>query len=233
MIYKKIAHQLRKEINSRKYAIGDQIPNEKELTALFKVSRMTIRKAIDELINFQLLSREWGRGTFIIAKDVSFGINHLKSFSEIMNEAHKGYTNKVIEFSVTSNINPVVSNKLKLTEKDKVFYVRRIRYINNNPVMVEDSYMPYDLFKGLTVSDMENSKFNYIENICGIKIEGSYETSYAIMPDKEIRELLHLNLGKPILMATTYSYDSYNRIINYAIIYRNSQEHIYEFHLKR
>ncbi|WP_392561975.1 GntR family transcriptional regulator [Orbus sturtevantii] len=233
MIYKKIAHQLRKEINSSKYAIGDQLPNEKELSSLFNASRMTVRKAINELINFQLISREWGRGTFIIAKDLNFGINQLKSFSEIMNDAHKGYINKVIEFSVTSNINAVVSNKLKLSEKDKVFYIRRIRYINNNPIMVEDSYMPYNLFKGLTVSDMENSKFNYIENICGIKIEGSYETSYAIIPDKEIRELLCLNIGRPILMSTTYSYDTNNQFINYAIIYRNSQEHIYEFHLKR
>jgi len=233
VIYKKIAHQLRKEINSRKYAIGDKIPTEKELSILFTASRMTVRKAVDELINFQLVSREWGRGTFIIAKDVSFGINHLKSFSEIMSEAHKVYLNKVIEFTVTSNINPIIRNKLKLAEKDKVFYIRRIRYVNNNPVMVEDSYMPYDLFKGLTVSDMENSKFNYIENICGIKIDGNYETSYAIMPDKEIRQLLCLTVGKPVLMSTTHSYDTYNRFINYAIIYRNSEEHIYELHLKR
>jgi len=110
VIYKKIAHQLRKEINSRKYAIGDKIPTEKELSILFTASRMTVRKAVDELINFQLVSREWGRGTFIIAKDVSFGINHLKSFSEIMSEAHKVYLNKVIEFTVTSNINPIIRN---------------------------------------------------------------------------------------------------------------------------
>lgn len=232
MIYKIIAKKLRSDINSNQYTVGDQIPNEKQLAEQFAVSRMTIRRAITSLIELGLLSREQGRGTFIIEKDKNFTINNLKSFQEIMASSKKTTKNDVLEFKIITT--PLsIAIQLRLDPKDKIFYIRRVRYVNNRPVMVEDSYMPYHLFKKMTLEDMENSKFFYIEQVCNIKIIGSYETCYAIMPDKDIQSLLKVNASDPILFITTLSYSENNEFINYAIIYRNTKDHNYEYHLKR
>ncbi|OCG27877.1 hypothetical protein A9G11_12335 [Gilliamella sp. wkB108] len=232
MIYKNIADLLRNEINSHKFAIGDAIPSEKKLAESFSVSRMTIRRAIDELIHLRLVSREQGRGTFIIAKDFHFGVTKLTSFKEIVSDANIEGRTVVIDFKII-NAPLSISSKLELNNDEKVFYSRRIRYINNKAVMVEDSYMPFKLFKNLSVEHLEESKFHYIENICNISIEGSYEACYAIMPDQGISKLLSIEPNQPILLLTTLSYSSNNQFINYAIIYRNTNEYNFEYHLKR
>lgn len=232
MIYKNIADMLRKEINSYKFAIGDAIPCEKKLAESFSVSRMTIRRAIDELIHLRLVSREQGRGTFVIAKDFHFGVTKLTSFNEIVSDSNIEGRTTVIDFKII-NAPLSISSKLELNNDEKVFYSRRIRYINNKAVIVEDSYMPFKLFKNLSVEHLEGSKFNYIENICNIRIEGSYETCYAIMPDQGISQLLSIESHQPILLLTTLSYSSNNQFINYAIIYRNTNEYICGYHLKR
>lgn len=232
MIYKKVAEEIRHKINSTHYKIGDLLPNEKTLAQEYQVSRMTLRRAIEILIKSGLIKREQGRGTTIIGKDAHFTFNKLQSFQELMKTSKQEIKNEVIDFRVI-NCPFSISEKMKLSQGERIFYIRRVRYINDKPVLVEDSYMPYRYFKNLTIADMEKSKFNFIENICHIKIEGNYEESYAILPEKDIQTLLKIESNFPVLLKSTLTYDELGQFVNYAMIFMNSQEHVYELHLKR
>lgn len=70
MIYKSIADRLRLRLNSSDYNIGSPLPGEKALAQEFGVARMTIRKALDLLVNWGLVERRHGSGTFVARKDV-------------------------------------------------------------------------------------------------------------------------------------------------------------------
>lgn len=232
MIYKKIAEEIRHKINSSQYKIGDLLPNEKILAQEYHISRMTLRRAMDILIQSKLVRREPGRGTTIIDKDTHFSFNNLQSFQELIKMSKQNIRNEVIDFRIIPC--PLsISEKMKLVQDERIFYIRRVRYINEKPIIVEDSYLPYRYFKNLTVTDMEQSKFNFIENVCHMKIAGGYEQTYAVLPEKDIQTLLKIEPHFPILLKSTLSYDEQNQFVNYAIIFMNSKEHVCELHLKR
>ncbi|STV18822.1 HTH-type transcriptional regulator YidP [Klebsiella pneumoniae subsp. ozaenae] len=61
-----------------------------------------------------------------------------------------------------------------------------MRYVDGKPLMLEDSYMPVKLFRNLSLSHLEGSKFDYIEKECGIIISGNYETLTPVLADKQL-----------------------------------------------
>ncbi|CRL63529.1 GntR family transcriptional regulator [Proteus penneri] len=232
MIYKDIAKSLRIQINSAGYQIGDPLPAEKSLAQQYNVSRMTIRKAVDLLVTAGLLKRKHGSGTYIKEKDVHHENASLKGFVELMANTGHNVRSEVIEFSVIPC--PLsIASKLRINSNERIFYSRRIRYVDNKPLIVEDSYMPVKYFRNLTLTHLEGSKFDFIENICQIKIAGSYETFHPIIPDNNICQLLKIENNIPILRLSTLSYSTNGDYINYSIMYRNTQDYIVEYHLKR
>lgn len=232
MIYKKLAKKLRIQINSAGYQIGDHLPSEKKLAEQYHVSRMTIRKAIDLLVEAGLLKRKHGSGTYIKDKDVHHENASLKGFVELMANTRHNVKSEVIAFSVIQC--PLsIASKLRINSNERIFYSRRIRYVDNKPLIIEDSYMPVKYFGNLTLAHLEGSKFDFIENVCQIKIAGSYETFHPIIPDQNICQLLQVENNIPILRLSTLSYSVQGDYINYSIMYRNTQDYIVEYHLKR
>lgn len=139
---------------------------------------------------------------------------------------------EVIEFSIIPC--PLsISSKLRINSNECIFYSRRIRFVDNKPLIVEDSYMPVKYFSNLTLTHLEGSKFDFIENVCQIKIAGSYETFHPIIPDNNICQLLKIENNIPILRPSTLSYSIHGDYINYSIMYRNTQDYIVEYYLKR
>lgn len=69
-IYIKIHNQLRENIEDGKWKVGEKIPAERELAGYFSVSRMTLRQAIQELVDEGILERRVGSGTFVDRKSV-------------------------------------------------------------------------------------------------------------------------------------------------------------------
>lgn len=232
MIYKELAKKLRIQINSEEYQIGDPLPSEKKLAQQYNVSRMTIRKAIDLLVDAGLLERKHGSGTYIKEKDVHHENTSLKGFVELMANTGHNVKSEVIEFKVI-NCPLSIASKLRINANERLFYSRRIRYVDNKPLIIEDSYMPVKYFSNLTLTHLEGSKFDFIENVCQIKIAGSYETFHPIIPDQSICQLLQLESIIPILRLSTLSYSIYGDYINYSIMYRNTQDYIVEYHFKR
>lgn len=232
MIYKDLAKSLRMQINSAGYQIGDTLPSEKRLSQQYSVSRMTVRRAIELLIDAGLLERKQGSGTYIKEKDVHHENASLKGFVELMANTGHNVKSKVTEFSVI-HCPLSIASKLRIHTDERIFYSRRIRYVDNKPLIIEDSYMPVKYFGSLTLKHLEGSKFDFIENVCQIKIAGSYETFHPIMPDSNICQLLQVESNIPILRLSTLSYSIDGDYINYSIMYRNTQDYIVEYHLKR
>lgn len=72
------------------------------------------------------------------------------------------YRNKVIEFTLL-DAPPAIAQQLKIQPGEKIYYVRRLRLIDEVPILVENSYIPYAAFPWLSVGNLEQSKFNYFK----------------------------------------------------------------------
>lgn len=232
MIYKSIAERLRLRLNSSDYNIGSPLPGEKMLAQEFGVARMTIRKAIDLLVGWGLVVRRHGSGTFVARKDVHHETTNLTGFVEVMRQQGKSVSSKVLVFELMP-APPAIASQLRIQINERIYFSRRIRYVDGKPLMLEDSYMPVKLFRNLSLVHLEGSKFDYIEKECGITISGNYESLTPMLADKQLASFINVPEHTPLLRITSLSYSDSGEFLNYSVMYRNTSEYQVDYHLHR
>ncbi|GAM74856.1 transcriptional regulator [Vibrio ishigakensis] len=198
MLYVKVLESLKDKINADVYRVGEALPTEKQLIEEYQVSRITIRKAVDELVKLKLVEKRRGSGTYVLEKQLSHQLTTLAGTSEIQQSNNKSVKYKVTKFFMdTENVS--VHNLLGLSESEPLYYIRRVKYIDDQPRIVEDSYMPVSLFPELNISTLEKSKFAYVEQEKQMVIEGSRQEFTAVESDEEITKLLGMEKSHPII----------------------------------
>lgn len=231
MIYKSIADRLRLRLNSADFAIGSPLPGEKKLAEEFGVARMTIRKAIDLLVDWGLVVRRHGSGTYVARKDVHHETSNLTGLAEVLRKQGKEVVSQVLAFEVMP-APPAIASLLRIKIDERIYFSRRVRYVDGKPLMLEDSYMPVKLFRNLSLSHLEGSKFDYIEKEV-IIISGNYETLTPVLADKQLARSMNVPEQTPLLRITSLSYSDSGEFLNYSVMFRNASEYQVDYHLRR
>jgi GntR family transcriptional regulator len=120
---------------------GDAIESDAELTALFNVSRMTVRQAAQRLADEGLIYRVPGVGTFVAEPKVHRDMARLRSFTEEMALRGAIATSRVLVAELRTG-SPDELAALHLTPRSKVTYVRRLRLADDRPIAIEDVVLP-------------------------------------------------------------------------------------------
>lgn len=199
--YEEIAEDIRQSILSGKYIQNEQLPLEKEMCEYYGVSRITIKKAVDELVSQGLIIKRRGSGTFVKAvgnEDVK-ELSMAKQF-EGFSETNKGKNvrSEILTFEV---VHPTeeIATKLKITCDDFVYYVIRVRYADDEPYVIEYTYMPITLIPGIKMDILKNSIYRYIERELNLKIKSAHRTIRAINPSELEVKWLEIKESLPIL----------------------------------
>lgn len=124
--------------------------------------------------------------------------------------------------------NADISAQLRINIGDQIYYIRRLRFIEDKPVQLEDAWMSVALFPDLSLRDMVNSKFAYIEMNCGMTIAGCYETFMPVISDKEVANLLNISLREPALPLIMQDIDINGVNLDYSLLTSN----VHEFKVK-
>lgn len=223
MIYKKIATELRTRINSDDYAVGDMLPSEKALAAELKVSVMTLRKALALLEEEKLIARRHGSGTCIVRKSNYHG-GELEGFNYQMQVVGvTNYRNKVIEFTLL-DAPPAIAQQLKIQPGEKVYYVRRLRLIDEVPIWWKTAISPSPP-SWLSVGNLEQSKFNYFKKECHITIIESHRSYTPVLATREQAELLQVAPNSLLLRVQSISYAQNRAIVDFSEIYQNTSKY--------
>lgn len=139
--YRQIARALRTEIEEQLHP-GDSIGTESELEQRFGVSRITIRRAIDELVHAGLLLRRQGSGTFVALPKVTQELGMPYSWSESMREL--GLRPRTVDCEMLQVIPPTWVAKalrLKTPLQEPVLRIQRLRYANEEPLSLMIDYL--------------------------------------------------------------------------------------------
>lgn len=227
MIFQKIARLLKADINSDSYHVGDLLPSEVVLASHYNVSRNTLRKALAVLTAEGIIQRKHGSGTFIRKKVLTAHIDHMNSFSELAYKNGKEANSQIMKFELQT-ASQKVSDALKLNAGELVYYIKRLRFIEDKPTQLEETWLSVNRFPDLTVSHMRKSKFSYIEKECNTKIIGTFETFIPTFPTEEIASILRVSIKDPILKIQTQALDNNHRPLDYSILHCN----IFELQVK-
>lgn len=119
---------------------GDKVPSERALCDQFGVSRMTVRQAIDILVNEGLLVRRQGRGTFVAPTKLDLQLR-ITSFAQEMRMRGMVPSTKLLE--TYRDVPPAhIARALALDDGDSTYYIRRLRYADNAPMCIEEAWLP-------------------------------------------------------------------------------------------
>ena len=216
--YEKIAFDIKEDILSEKYKSNEQLPFEKELCEKYNVSKMTVKKALDLLVNDGLIIKRRGSGTFV--KDITEKeiqrIIEKKQFSGLTTTSigHK-VTSKVLEFKII-NATKEIADILKIEEDEFIYFVHRVRYVDDKAVVIEKTYIPLNLIPGMKLADVKKSIYGYIKDKLGLNIQSAHSTVRAMKSDELDRKYLNLEKDEPILEVERVAYLDNGKVFEYS-----------------
>lgn len=192
------------QIKSGELNAQDPIESENRLATKFEVSRMTARKAIDELVLKGYLYREQGRGTFVAKQAI---LKNTRSFLSLSEEAAlRGLVvvNKVIDFY--QDISSLeVMQRLGIKRNRLVWYIKRLRFIDGKPYAFEDAKYCASVLKECNEDILKGSVYKYLENDLGIIIVLAHQEIESVLADEYLAEMLEVKPGMPLIKITIVS----------------------------
>jgi len=189
-LYHQIQKRVMGSIEQGELAVGDRVPPEEDLSRIYQVSRMTARQALQGLKAAGYISSQKGRGTFVTRPKLEKSILHLRGFSQEMR--HRGMKPSSVVLAQTAmKPDETVAEKLHIPEGEEVFYLRRLRLADGNPMALEDTYIPLKQFPGLERIDFgKQSLYSTIREKYNVKVASAQEVIEAINAGPLESELL-------------------------------------------
>lgn len=211
-LYKTIAQELIDLIEDETYTKGDVLPTEAKLSEKFNVSRVTIRQAIQILVELEYVRKIQGSGSHVIYSKRNAQMDRsarIISFSEEMRSIGKIPFAKIISFEmIKANAN--LAHDLALDIDEPLFLYERVLYGDDFPYCYERGYMPIRYFSDFTLTHLVQSKINYIENIKDYKIDYSHQVVQAILATAELQDQLRVDFNTPLVKVNHVTYNDEN-----------------------
>jgi len=231
-LYKQIASDIKDKIKQGIYEPDEAIPTENQLAQDYLASRVTIRKAVNTLVEMGLLEKKHGSGTYVKNKYYEHKLYELKGFTEDLGRFGAEIKNEILKYEIIKA--PVkVAKQLKIKENTDIYFIRRKRYADNKVLIVEDTFLPITLFPDLTYETMLHSKYDFIENYKHYKIKESNQIFLPILPDSYIRSILNIKENTPILKLESTGILTDGTCFEYSEVYFKSEEYTFTITAQR
>ncbi len=217
--YKELENEIYKMIEN--FEPNQILPSERELCELYDASRMTVRKAVDNLVARGYLYKIKTKGTFVSQQKFRKLYNNLTGFTQEVEDAGGSVKSVVISFE---ELLPTydISKKLKISENEIVYKLVRLRCKDNIPFILDESYFPKKIVP-LDEEIIKGSIYSYVEKVLNLKIVNSVQELSAVnIPDKYI-DIMGLGELEPIIEVEAITFISDNIPLEYSISYKNSK----------
>jgi GntR family transcriptional regulator len=192
-----------------------QLPPEEGLTERFKVSRTTVRKAIQNLIERGLVEVRRGKGTFVTQPKITQELTELTGFVEDMQALGRSPTARLLDKRVVA-ADEAVARQLALASGTLVFRLRRVRLADGVAMSFDETYLPRDIGEKVADNDLEAEPvFALLEEKYDTPlVEAEYKLE-AAAADAVAAEALEVPTGSPIFLIERTSYTTGNRPVDY------------------
>lgn len=218
--YQSIASDIQRSIEAGALKPNAKLPTVVELCEAYGVSKITIKRAIDLLTDRGLISSRRGSGTYVknttelleqtgLEPIDAMDDSGVDSFAFSQSDRAAGFTEKhasrgkkissvIYDFSI---VNPPedVARHLNIHPEDFTYHHCRVRCLDDEPMVIEYTYMPLDLIPGLKRSQLYLSVYDYIQNALGLKISSFHRIFRAVPASAEEAKRLQTAPGIPML----------------------------------
>lgn len=202
-------------LEAEEYKEKQKLPSERELAKYFHVQRLTIRAALQILVQKGILISKERFGYFIAPKRVRFTLNHTNSFKMMIERMGKTSYVKLLEFEKMKITEPLAKKTL-LAEGTEMYRIMRLRYGNKEPIALEKSYIVCDLAKDLSEEDVHNkSLYETLKKKYRLFITHSSHRVSVVYANGLEAELLKVSPSKPLIKYQGLAYEKKGRLLEY------------------
>ncbi len=215
-LHVQVKQALKERILRRALKPGDLVPGDLELCEQFGVSRTTVRQGLAELAHEGWVVRERGRGTFVAPpKLTERAVERLSGFFEDMVVLGYPPVSQVLR-QLARAADEQVAARLNLKPGATIVEIERLRFVEDEPVVLTTTYLPLALAPGLELADLtRRSLYEYLQTECGLTIARGRRTIEAVAADARQARLLRVRKGAPLVFLQSISYLADGRPIEF------------------
>lgn len=233
--YVQLKEALTKAIQAGEWKSGDRLPGELELCQVTGVSRTVVRQALQELGYEGVILREKGRGTFVAEPKISSTslVHSLAGFHQDMAERGLEPHSQVLE-QVMQPASPQVAGYLHLEPLAPVIKLERLRYIDQEPIVLVTSYLPYELCPLAANADFtQQSLYGFLDSSYQLTLSRGRRRIEAVVATEALAELFQIKVGSPLIRMESVSFERNDRPVEYFIGYFRGDRSRFEMEVVR
>lgn len=231
-LYRQVEEVLEEKVKSGQWEVGYQLPTEQELADLFDVSTITVKRAVIELVNKGYLFRQRGKGTFVSESEQEQE-QDINSFISLQTDDEEEHPHELVSFS-TIIAGREIAEKMKVQPDSKIIQMVRLKMINDKPVALEYSYLPYEKCPGLKAEDLNNELiYNILKHKFNILLGRAKLFIKPYIVRDQQADLLQVESGTAVFEWERFTYTKQEEIIEYSKFYirQDKQTYYTEVHL--
>jgi GntR family transcriptional regulator len=215
--YEQLFEQVRRLVKQRVLREGETFCSEGEVARALKVSKMPVRQAFQKLRAEGFLVIAKGKKPVVGSGRVPWNFQQLRGFSEEMRRRGLQPSARLLTIE---QCDPEldVAQALKLNPSEKVHCLRRLRYVNDEPVALVTSFLPSRIFAGIENQDLEGrSLYEIFEQVYKRKLQHAEEIIGAVVADDEQAAILDAAPGSALLVIKETTFDSQHVAVEYSV----------------
>ena len=191
----------------------DRLPSERTMCELWNCNRSTLRKAIKQLILEGRIYNKNGSGTYVAPTKLMRNLQDARGFQQTAELAGRQVSTKVLEVRLTE-VTKSLGKIMKLPLGHKLWLLKRVRYLDDIPVVISTVYLNAEFFPNLNQYDFsKNSLYYILEKEYGIYTKSGVSKLSISTCDEWEATVLETEVGKPVIYQTGISLDENERII--------------------
>lgn len=215
-LYVQIKEYILRNIRSGVYDVNERIPSERRLAEQFQVNRLTVSKAINELVQDGLLYTQVGKGTYVRPVKIDQTLQSLSSFTEDMTGRGKQASSRVL-YAAVEPASDEVAKALGILPGVEVNVLSRLRMADDQLIAFERSHVIYalcpNLLEGRDFSSQ--SLYQVMREEYGIRLTYADQTIEAGVAEDEEIKVFGADTCTPILRITRVTHDENDRPVEY------------------
>ncbi len=213
--YVHIKNGIKEMIEEGHWQPGDVIPPEGELGEMFGASRISVRRAIEELVKEEVLEKEFGKTPRVKKVDVYKRLEQFVGLSKAQNDKNIKISNYIVRSEKLIPGNEV-SEAFKLKNGEKVLMVKRIRYADGRPLCLQILYLNLNICGDFDARNLVNQSLYDVLDEKGVHVVNSTQEISAVQMPEDAVKLLELSHDTNALLVKFLSYDENRNCVEYS-----------------
>jgi GntR family transcriptional regulator len=223
--YQQLYTILRDEIVSGRWKPGDMMPSETEMIEQFDVSRITVRQALELLVEEGLIYRRRGRGTFVAVPGIEQGLNRIVSFTEDMRRRGLHPGTEVISSSIIPAPEEI-AEKLQVPIGEELARYERLRLADGEPMSVEISHLVLRYCPSILENNYaEKPLREELEQKYNIYLVRAHQVIHATTANRELAEQLLIAENAPLFYIERVSYSQLDLPVEFLRLYHRGDRY--------